>query len=486
MFARKIGSTEPMLFPPPRDDQLLLSGKGEKLLSLALTYATPKQRAEWLRLPLVGAAAEGDLGLVKQLLAAGADASSGQIEPDGSTLLHAAAEGGSAKIMKALLDAGACPNVNQRRLFGDQEFPLHVAAKGAHVRMCEALIKAGAKVNCRDRNGWTPLHLAARFGQVEVVVDLLRDGADREAEDVNGYRPLHYATMWGHPATTRALLKAGAALESITRVDGTRPLHIAARYGSAVVVQELLSQGADKDAKTSRGFSPVHAAAASNKAEAISILIKAGSDINLSDGQLGFTPLHLAARRGAVQAASLLLEAGARVDARTRDGSTPLHLACTHLKLSAVRLLLRHDADETSLNGAGETPSSVVASFQAELDRDEELVNRIMKVLAEAPAERAWRRRGWLVMTRTRSQREEALRAFMVAPEVIGPAQGEEVRATNKLHRGDDDGAERARNTLAITGSSICPAPSSILEEAVDRVLGLDEEGVFQNIALFL
>lgn len=108
----------------------------------------------------------------------------------------------------------------------------------------------------------------------QIVEDLLRGGADREAEDVNSYRPLHYATMWGHPATTKTLLKAGAAIESITRVDGTRPLHIATRYGSARVVQELLSQGAEKNAKTARGFTPLHAAAASNKSWAISLLVK--------------------------------------------------------------------------------------------------------------------------------------------------------------------------------------------------------------------
>lgn len=167
--------------------------------------------------------------------------------------------------MNALLEAGAGPDVNQPRLCENKEFPLHVAAKGGHAGVSTALIKFGAIVSCRDRNGWTPLHLAARFGRIDVVATLLRDGADLDAEDVNGYRPLHYATMWSHPDTTKTLLNAGAALESITRVDGTRPLHIAARYGSALVVRELLGRGAQKDAKNSRGFTALHAAAASNR-----------------------------------------------------------------------------------------------------------------------------------------------------------------------------------------------------------------------------
>lgn len=70
----------------------------EKLLTLAITYGSPMQWGAWLRLPLMGAAVEGDEILVKELLAAGADSSSQQMDPDGFTLLHCAADGGSEKV----------------------------------------------------------------------------------------------------------------------------------------------------------------------------------------------------------------------------------------------------------------------------------------------------------------------------------------------------------------------------------------------------
>ncbi|CAN0407004.1 unnamed protein product, partial [Ectocarpus fasciculatus] len=191
-------------------------------------------------------------------------------------------KGGSERVVAALLGAGSGPDVNQRTQAGNKECPLHIAAKLGHSEVAAALVRAGADVNSRDRNDWAPLHLAARFGQLQVVEDLLREGADRDAEDVNGYRPLHYATMWGHPDTIKALLDAGAALESITRVDKTRPLHIAARYASPAIVRDLLHQGAEKNAKNARGFTPLHAAAASNKTGTISLLLAAGADINLA------------------------------------------------------------------------------------------------------------------------------------------------------------------------------------------------------------
>lgn len=89
-----------MVLPPAlKEHRVLLAGKGEKILDLVLRQAPPKQWAQWLRLPLSVAAAEGDLTCVTELLAAGADGSAGQRDRDGSTLLHAAAKGGNEKVI---------------------------------------------------------------------------------------------------------------------------------------------------------------------------------------------------------------------------------------------------------------------------------------------------------------------------------------------------------------------------------------------------
>lgn len=88
-----------MVLPPAsKEHRVLLAGKGEKILDLVLRQAPSKQWAQWLRLPLSVAAAEGDLTCVTELLAAGADGSAGQRNLDGSTLLHEAAKGGNEKV----------------------------------------------------------------------------------------------------------------------------------------------------------------------------------------------------------------------------------------------------------------------------------------------------------------------------------------------------------------------------------------------------
>ena len=57
-----------------------LAGRGEELLALVRNYATPQQWAAWLRVPLGGAAAEGNASMVNLLVEAGADAGPGQRE----------------------------------------------------------------------------------------------------------------------------------------------------------------------------------------------------------------------------------------------------------------------------------------------------------------------------------------------------------------------------------------------------------------------
>lgn len=179
---------------------------------------------------------------------------------------------------------------------------------------------------------------------------------------------------------------------------------------------------------------------------------QAGADINLPDDQLGFTALHSAARRGAVQAAAVLLEAGASVSTKTEKdklGNTPLHLACTHLKPAAAQLLLRHGADETTPNHAGNTPAEdldITFGQGAQQDsRYSGLVAGVKKTLAAAPAERAWLRRGWLVMSRSRVKRQRrqppSSRQEQQAPSIGGGDDSRAILSAREGEQGNEGGA---------------------------------------------
>ncbi|CAM9657926.1 unnamed protein product, partial [Hapterophycus canaliculatus] len=103
-----------------------------------------------------------------------------------------------------------------------------------------------------------------------------------------------------------------------------------------------------------------------------------------------------------------LLRRGAKIDARESAGEHPLHVASQYLADKVVDLLLRWGADETKTNGDGNVPAEVIGTYAAEedtpLSEEErgEVEERLRRLLVGAPSDRAWRRRGWVVLCRNR------------------------------------------------------------------------------------
>ena len=95
----------------------------------------------------------------------------------GATPLWIASENGSAAMVKALLQAGANPNL--ALLLG--ETPLMVAARSGNADVVEQLIAKGAEVNARAARGQTALMWAVAQQHPDVVKVLLAHGADVHA-----------------------------------------------------------------------------------------------------------------------------------------------------------------------------------------------------------------------------------------------------------------------------------------------------------------
>lgn len=85
-----------------------------------------------------------------------------------------------------------------------------------------------------------------------------------------------------------------------------------------------------------------------------------------------------------VQALDVLIDAGADVDEANQEMDTPLHLACMHLQPACVRTLLRRNADEVFRNEDLAFPDDVVGHAVAGDERDEEIVEWIYEVHADA------------------------------------------------------------------------------------------------------
>jgi uncharacterized protein len=116
---------------------------------------------------------------------------------DGFTALHFAAFFGGVGVARALLAAGADPNVRSRNAFA--VMPIHSAVAGGHADVAVALLENGADPNVRQRHGWTPLLGAAQNGDAELVERLLAAGADPRATNDDGTSAAQLAREAGHP-----------------------------------------------------------------------------------------------------------------------------------------------------------------------------------------------------------------------------------------------------------------------------------------------
>ncbi len=136
--------------------------------------------------------------------AAGADVNAVE-DRQNFTPLMAASKHGNIDAMRALLEAGADPNLPPRPGW---DVPMHWAASGKAVAL---LFEYGARVDERiAESGSTPLHWAAGNSRLDAMHALIRRGADVDGRNEFGETPLHRAAEYGQPAAAEILLDAAA------------------------------------------------------------------------------------------------------------------------------------------------------------------------------------------------------------------------------------------------------------------------------------
>lgn len=127
----------------------------------------------------------GQMESARVLLELGADVNAVDVTQDGTPLVLAVYEGNIA-MLKLLLANGANPNVNHSRV-GMLAFKypiLHTALWIIAKEECAVvLINEGADITVTDSSGNTPLHIAAKYGRVKAIQALLNRGADTEARN---------------------------------------------------------------------------------------------------------------------------------------------------------------------------------------------------------------------------------------------------------------------------------------------------------------
>ncbi|CAM9285786.1 unnamed protein product [Ectocarpus sp. 4 AP-2014] len=464
---------KPAVCYPERDALRTLCSE---VVGLVIDNATPRQWADWLRAPIEHAAANGNFELVTALLKAGGTGTPGLRGCRGRTLLDAAAEGGNEQVVSAILRAGATPDLcarsgSKRRsalhraalhgheaaarvlmmgganvgsLDADKRGPLALAVRGGHEHLVCSLLLGGACPSAKDKKGDAPLHLAAWRGRAGIASALLLKGGDKNALDSLGRSPLIVAAEHGARGTTDALLMAGADPDIRYGENELSPLDSAASHGHISVLKALAHhEGVDVNAVDSTGYTALHMAADNSQSSAVGVLIAAGADLESQDIHQ-WTPLHCAARYNTCCDVVLeLLRRGAKMDARESAGEYPLHIATQYLADEIVDLLLRWGADETKVDGGGHIPLEVAGTYAPDEamseEQREETEQRVRRLLVRAPQDRAWRRRGLVIMCRTRRLRTEKAQSMSTTGTLKqGPGHGEDT-ATSRSSAGRSD-----------------------------------------------
>jgi ankyrin repeat protein len=218
------------------------------------------------------------------------------------------------------LAASADPNAAD----ADGTTALEWAVHRGDAKLVEALLDAGARVDATNRYGIGPLHLACRNGDAAAVKRLLEHGADANAALPEGETALMTAARTGDVATLEVLVAAGADVNAREHRRGQTALMWAAAENNAAAVEFLLENGAERDAKSAGGeFTAFMFAVRGGAVEAARVLLEAGTDVDagLADGT---SALVLAVTNAHYELGALLLEHGADPNA-AGQGWTALH-----------------------------------------------------------------------------------------------------------------------------------------------------------------
>jgi len=348
------------------------------------------------RVRVFEAARTGDTEAVRRAFASGFDPATPDV--DGRTIYQIAKERGHAAIellardlqegttlpeaerreIRAIISAAQSGNVTELRAHLDAH-PELIDAMGGGIKKATALhlavlrnqhaavrllIERGADLDRRDfPDNAAPLHFAALHGDLETISLLADAGADINGQgDDYEVGVLGWATCFQQVREDVAayLLSHGAQLNlwsaiALDRVDDVRTM----------IARQPALMGA-RMTRNQHRRTPLHHAAAKNRARIVQLLLELGADPNATDAA-GATALTTASQEHA-DAAIIddLLAAGARLDFLTAvnlgrygeaeamlrddpsrigpDGSDTiaLHLAISRKNLASIRWLIAH------------------------------------------------------------------------------------------------------------------------------------------------
>ncbi|XP_037568428.1 palmitoyltransferase ZDHHC17 isoform X2 [Dermacentor silvarum] len=218
---------------------------------------------------------------------------------------------------------------------------------------CRYLIEVeGYNVNQPDAEDVTLLHWAAINNRREIVIFYISKGAVVDA--IGGElrsTPLHWATRQGHLGMVVLLMRHGAD-PSLVDGEGCTCIHLAAQSGHTAIVAYLVAKGQPVNQADSNGMTPLMWSAYRVMTNDPSrLLITLGASLTMCDTYHRNTPLHWAVYVRNSSAVSLLIKAGSDLSARNAQGDTPRMMAEKLKSVWIEERLLEAEAAQAGARG---------------------------------------------------------------------------------------------------------------------------------------
>ena len=175
-----------------------------KLLETSETAIDLNAKDEYNCAPLLWAARNGHIDMLKLLIDKGADVETAGY--NGMRALHHVCNSSKEKCVEILLEADANPNATDDA----NSTPLHWAAARGVLNIVVRLSDKGADPNVATKTGVRPIHKASIYGQFQIVKKLVECGADVDVQDNEGNTALHYAARMGFIECVKALVANNA------------------------------------------------------------------------------------------------------------------------------------------------------------------------------------------------------------------------------------------------------------------------------------
>ena len=274
------------------------------------------------------------------------------------TALHLAAESGHADIVQILCEAGASAD----------QTALHHAAANNRLKVVKYLLQIGVKDHCMSCNGsfyWLSKRERFQKGMVNIAFDkTCANGSEENLsftesdcgkgdpwqwevdagelfDDIHLIRcetALHAAVTAGNEAVVKLLVSQVHSAIACHDYTGRTPLHEAVRRNNTSIVKVLLSAKANVE-KECRFMQTLEKSNFFEMEKYSRLGVEESLEYRKDVCHCGYTPLHLAARYGLYEIGDLLFRNKATLGALDCSGATPLHVAACHNHIDFVIML---------------------------------------------------------------------------------------------------------------------------------------------------